>query len=115
MKSLRKAAKGAKQVSTSEVRKQLAAALRTVKQDKVLIGFGRYGDCVALLAPVEAAYLLAGRGAEVRPELRAKIKALAEAFADGLAVDKAPAAKTAVKKAAKKVAKKARPKSRRGR
>lgn len=102
MKAAKKVAKGAKQrtVSTSEVRKQLAAALRTVKQNKVLIGFGRYGACVALLAPVEAAFMLAGRASEVKPETRSKIKALAEAFAADLALTEAPA-----KKAAKKVAK----------
>lgn len=128
MSPVRKAAKGAKQrtVSTSEVRKQLAGALRTVKQEKVLIGFGRYGACVAVLAPVEAAFMLAGRGAEVRPELRAKIKAISEAFADDLELEEAPAVRKAAKatkkapakKAGKKVAKKmakARPKPRSGR
>ncbi|HCK83271.1 MAG TPA: hypothetical protein DHW63_01735 [Hyphomonadaceae bacterium] len=118
MSPVRRAAKGAKQrtVSTSEVRKQLAGALRTVKQEKVLIGFGRYGACVAVLAPVEAAFMLAGRGAEVKPELRAKIKAIAEAFADDLQLEDAPAAvsrkaarttrKAPGKKAPKTVAKK---------
>ncbi len=112
MLPVRKAAKGAKQrtVSTSEVRKQLAAALRTVKQEKVLIGFGRYGACVAVLVPVEAAFILAGRGAEIRPELRSKIKAMAEAFAGDLQLEQAPAARkaprTSRKAPAKKLAKK---------
>lgn len=119
MSPVRRTAKGVKQrtVSTSEVRKQLAGALRTVKQEKVLIGFGRYGACVAVLVPVEGAFMLAGRGAEVRPELRAKIKAMAEAFADDLQLDDAPAAaarkaprtlgaKTARKASAPKAAKK---------
>lgn len=130
MSPVRKAAKGAKQrtVSTSEVRKQLAAALRTVKQDKVLIGFGRYGACVAVLVPVEAAFILAGRGAEVRPELRGKIKAIAEAFAQDLQLDQAPSAaarkaprtlgsrmarKAPAPKASKKSAKRRKPPSRR--
>ncbi len=127
MSPVRKAAKGAKQrmVSTSEMRKQLAAALRTVKQEKVLIGFGRYGACVAVLVPVEAAFILAGRAAEVRPELRSKIKAIAEAFAGDLQLEEAPVARKAprvpkapAKKVAKKVGNKVakrRPKPRTGR
>ena len=89
MKSVRTSSKAPKRraVSTSEGRKNLAAALRTVNKDKVLIAFGRYGKSVAVLAPPEAILTLAGR--TVAPAVKSKIKALAAAMADGLEAERA--------------------------
>jgi hypothetical protein len=66
--------------STSEGRANFAEALETAQLENAIIGFDRYGQLVAALAPIDAVRMLAGRGAEVEPAVRDKITRLARLF-----------------------------------
>lgn len=60
--------------STSEARANFAEALETAQRDGAVIGFDRYGRTVAALAPIEAVYMLAGRGDQLAPSVRERIE-----------------------------------------
>ena len=66
--------------STSQGRANFAKALETTQLKNAIIGFDRYGQLVAALAPIDAIRILAGRGAEVEPAVRDKIERLARLF-----------------------------------
>jgi hypothetical protein len=79
-KAAKRAPKKAPVYSTSEARANFAEALETAQVDSAVIGFDRYGRTVAVLVPVEAAYILAGLEREVSPAKRAEIKRAALLF-----------------------------------
>lgn len=60
--------------STSEARANFAEALEAARSEGAVIGFDRYGHTVAALVPLEAIYILAGRGDHVAPEVRERIE-----------------------------------------
>jgi hypothetical protein len=66
--------------STSQGRANFAGALEMAQLESAIIGFDRYGQLVAALAPIDAIRMLAGRGAEVEPAVRDKITRLARLF-----------------------------------
>lgn len=66
--------------STSEGRANFAEALETAHSENAFVGFDRYGQLVAALAPIDAIRILAGRGGEVAPAVRDKITRLARLF-----------------------------------
>jgi hypothetical protein len=118
MKALRAAGAKKRTISTSEARKHFAAALKTVHKEKMIIGFDRYTMSVAALVPVEAVYVLAGRGREIDPAVLDKIERMAARYLHNAPAPKA--AQAAKKRAAKKApAKKkkavGRPRSKRAR
>lgn len=120
MKALRAAGAKKRTISTSEARKHFAAALKTVHKEKMIIGFDRYTMSVAALVPVEAVYMLAGRGREIDPAILDKIERMATRYLHNAPAPKAaaaPAKKAAAKKAPAKKKKKAaaRPRSKRAR
>lgn len=81
-----KAARAAIVYSTSEARANFAEALETASKDGAVIGFDRYGRTVAALVPLEAIYLLAGRGQHIAPSTRERI----ERYARNLVQDISP-------------------------
>jgi hypothetical protein len=106
-------------VSTSEARANFASALKTVGQQKTIIGFDRYKETVAVLAPIEAVYVLAGRAKEVDKDVMDRVVRMAEMFlhrypAPAASAERAPA-KSAAKKGRKKAARSTRMKSKGGR
>ncbi len=93
-------------VSTSQARANFASALKTVAQSKTIIGFDRYKETVAVLAPIETIYVLAGRTREIDKAVLERLQRMAELFLHRYPASKAaaPAPKPVAKK---KVAKKA--------
>jgi hypothetical protein len=69
-----KAARTASVYSTSEARANFAEALDAARKDGAVIGFDRYGHTVAALVPLEAIYILAGRGDRISPSTRERIE-----------------------------------------
>lgn len=67
-------------ISTSEARKNFAAALQLVHEEKLIIGFDRYTQSVAALVPIEAVYILAGRGDELGAKEVEALERGAQAF-----------------------------------
>lgn len=70
--------------STSEARKNFAETLETVRVENAIIGFDRYGWPMAALVPVEAVFLLAGRGQAVDRRKREAIEEAAAVFVQNL-------------------------------
>jgi len=87
--------------STSEARANFAATLDAAQQENAVIGFDRYGRVIAVVVPVEAAYMLAGLEREISPARRAEIKQAALVF-----IRSVPTRISKKKKAAKKAPKK---------
>lgn len=97
--------------STSQGRANFASALETTAQDKTIVGFARYSQTVAILAPVEAARMLAGQPGDVDPAVRARIIRMAKLFLASAPPQRKPRAKAVrgkKKAAAKKTARPAR-------
>lgn len=67
-------AKPATVYSTSEARANFAEALEAAGKNGAVIGFDRYGRTVAALVPLEAIYMLAGKGAQLSPATRDDIE-----------------------------------------
>jgi len=112
-KAASRASRKARVYSTSEARANFAEALETAQVDNAVIGFDRYGRTIAALVPVEAIFMLAGRGNMIAPGVREEIEAFSKIFVDSVpsrvAAGEAPAGKKVGKKAAKK-----KPKAKRG-
>lgn len=70
--------------STSEARANFAEALETAQVDNAVIGFDRYGRTIAALVPVEAIYMLAGKGQMIAPAVRQEIEAYARQFVESV-------------------------------
>lgn len=103
--------------STSEARANFAEALESAQMDSAVIGFDRYGRTIAALVPIEAVFMLAGKGREVAPEVRKRIEAEALLFTESVpnrvGRRRPPVRKKAAKKSKpKKSAKKKSPKNR---
>jgi len=79
-KEAKRAPRRAPVYSTSEARANFAETLEQAQADNAVIGFDRYGRIVAVLMPVEAAYILAGQERDVSPAKRAEIKQAAQVF-----------------------------------
>lgn len=96
--------------STSQGRANFARALETTAQEKTIVGFARYSQTVAILAPVEAARMLAGQPGDVEPAVRARIVRMAKLFLASAPPQRKPRAHVKAKKkaAAKKAARPAR-------
>jgi hypothetical protein len=101
--------KKAQVYSTSEARANFAEALETAQVDNAVIGFDRYGRTVAALVPVEAVYILAGKGHMVAPGVREEIAKGSLQFIDSVPnrvsmreEEPPPAKKSAPKKKARK-------------
>lgn len=89
--------------STSEARANFAEALETAQVENAVIGFDRYGRTIAALVPVEAVYMLAGKGAAIAPAVRQEIEAYAKQFVETFPSRVGPAQAPATpKRAAKK-------------
>lgn len=110
-KEAKRAVRRAPVYSTSEARANFAETLEQAQADNAVIGFDRYGRVIAVLMPVEAAYLIAGLDREVSPAKRAELKQAALLFVrsvpNRIAKKKKPAAAArkaapAKKKAARK-------------
>lgn len=69
-----KAARASSVYSTSEARANFAEALEAARKEGAVIGFDRYGHTVAALVPLEAIYILAGRGDRISPLTRERIE-----------------------------------------
>ncbi len=100
--------------STSEARANFAEALETAQVENAVIGFDRYGRTIAALVPVEAVYMLAGKGHMIAPGVREEIEAFSNQFVQSVpsriaAADPSPE-QSRGKKAPKKAAKKAKAK-----
>lgn len=81
-KAASRKAKTAPVYSTSEARANFAETLETVQAESAVIGFDRYGRTVAALVPIEAIYILAGRGGAIASDLRSRIQGAASDFVD---------------------------------
>ena len=122
-KAASRVSRKARVYSTSEARANFAEALETAQVDNAVIGFDRYGRTIAALVPVEAIYMLAGKGNLIAPSVRAEIESFSLQFIQSVpsrvsapAPAPAPRAKRAKKAAPKKKAKtKGGAKSRRSR
>ncbi len=95
--------------STSQGRANFARALETTAQEKTIVGFARYSQTIAILAPVEAARMLAGQQDDVDAATRARIVRMAKLFLASAPPQRKPRAK--VSKAKKKAAAKKAPRS----
>ena len=96
--------------STSEARANFAEALETAQVDNAVIGFDRYGRTIAALVPVEAIYMLAGKGNMIAPAVREEIESFSLQFIQSVpsrvsTPEPAPRSKRAKKTAPKKKAK----------
>lgn len=102
-KEAKRPAKQSPVYSTSEARANFAATLDAAQRENAVIGFDRYGRVVAVVVPVEAAYILAGLEREVSPARRAEIKQAALLFVRSvptrISKKKAPAKKAKKKSA----------------
>lgn len=96
--------------STSEARANFKEKLEEAKAETAIIGFGRYGDTVAALVPVEAVYILAGMGAKVSAEKRKQISKEAQLFVEAISE-----AAEAEAKSPPKAVERAAPRKKRGR
>lgn len=115
-KAASRATRKARVYSTSEARANFAEALETAQVDNAVIGFDRYGRTIAALVPVEAIYMLAGKGAMIAPGVREEIEAFSQQFVQSVpsrvaAPEPAPRGR---KKAPKKAAAKKKAKAKRG-
>lgn len=113
-KAASRASRKARVYSTSEARANFAEALETAQVDNAVIGFDRYGRTIAALVPVEAIFMLAGKGNMIAPGVREEIEAFSKQFVSSVpsrvgAAEEAPGGKKTAKKAAKK-----KPKAKRG-
>src|SRR5262245_66371824 len=79
-KSASRVSRKARVYSTSEARANFAEALETAQVDNAVIGFDRYGRTIAALVPIEAIYMLAGKGNMVAPGVREDIEAFSLQF-----------------------------------
>jgi hypothetical protein len=119
-KAASRVSRKARVYSTSEARANFAEALETAQVDNAVIGFDRYGRTIAALVPVEAIYMLAGKGNMIAPSVRAEIESFSLQFIQSVpsrvsAPEPAPRAKRAKKAAPKKKAKAKRGGNRRSR
>jgi len=90
-------AKKVRLYSTSEARANFAEALEAAHSNNALIGFDRYGRTIAVLAPVEAIYLLAGMGNLVAPSARDDLRNAAKHFLEAAALERPPSRRAAIK------------------
>jgi hypothetical protein len=79
-KAASRVSRKARVYSTSEARANFAEALETAQVDNAVIGFDRYGRTIAALVPVEAIYMLAGKGSMIAPAVREEIESFARQF-----------------------------------
>ena len=120
-KAASRVSRKARVYSTSEARANFAEALETAQVDNAVIGFDRYGRTIAALVPVEAIYMLAGKGNMIAPSVRAEIESYSLQFVQSVpsrvsAPEPAPHGKRGKKAPPKKKAKTKRgAKSRRSR
>ena len=96
--------------STSEARANFAEALETAQVENAVIGFDRYGRTIAALVPIEAIYMLAGKGNMIAPAVREEIESFSLQFIQSVpsrvaSPKPAPRGKRAKKAAPKKKAK----------
>lgn len=94
-------------VSTSKARANFASALQTVAKKKTIIGFDRYKETVAVLAPIEVVFVLAGRAREVDREVLETLERMSRLFLHRYPAPKAAASPPRLVRAAAKKAKKA--------
>ena len=109
-KAASRVSRKARVYSTSEARANFAEALETAQVDNAVIGFDRYGRTIAALVPVEAIYMLAGKGNMIAPSVRQEIESFSLQFIQSVpsrvsAPEPAPRGKRAKKAAPKKKAK----------
>ena len=83
-KAASRVSRKARVYSTSEARANFAEALETAQVDNAVIGFDRYGRTIAALVPVEAIYMLAGKGQMIAPAVRQEIEAYALQFVESV-------------------------------
>ena len=119
-KAASRVSRKARVYSTSEARANFAEALETAQVDNAVIGFDRYGRTIAALVPVEAIYMLAGKGNMIAPSVRSEIESFSLQFIQSVpsrvsSPEPAPRAKRAKKAAPKKKAKAKRGGNRRSR
>jgi hypothetical protein len=79
-KAASRVSRKARVYSTSEARANFAEALETAQVDNAVIGFDRYGRTIAALVPVEAVYMLAGKGNMIAPSVREEIESFSLQF-----------------------------------
>ena len=79
-KAASRSVRKARVYSTSEARANFAEALETAQVDNAVIGFDRYGRTIAALVPVEAIYMLAGKGNMIASSVRQDIESYALQF-----------------------------------
>jgi hypothetical protein len=114
-KAASRSTRKARVYSTSEARANFAEALETAQVDNAVIGFDRYGRTIAALVPVEAIYMLAGKGSMIAPGVREEIEAFSQQFVKSVPSRvAAPEETIGRKKAAKKSAPKKKAKAKRG-
>ena len=106
-KAASRVSRKARVYSTSEARANFAEALETAQVDNAVIGFDRYGRTIAALVPVEAIYMLAGKGNMIAPSVREEIESFSLQFIQSVpsrvsAPEAAPRGKRAKKAAPKK-------------
>lgn len=111
-KAAARATRKARVYSTSEARANFAEALETAQVDNAVIGFDRYGRTIAALVPVEAIYMLAGKGELIAPGVREEIESFSRQFVQDVP-SRVAAAPPPPRAPAKKKAKKAKKKSKR--
>jgi hypothetical protein len=70
--------------STTLGRMHFADFVQLASAEKRLFGFDRYGHTLAVLAPIEAVKILAGREDEMSPHIRAQIKRAALDLLDAM-------------------------------
>ena len=70
--------------STSEARANFAEALEAAQVDNAVIGFDRYGRTIAALVPIEAIYMLAGKGHIIPRSVREEIQAFSRQFVESV-------------------------------
>jgi hypothetical protein len=120
-KAASRGSRKARVYSTSEARANFAEALEAAQVDNAVIGFDRYGRTIAALVPVEAIYMLAGKGNMIAPSVREEIESFSLQFIQSVpsrvaAPEPEPRGKRAKKATPKKKAKgKRAAKSRRSR
>lgn len=116
-KAAARVSRKARVYSTSEARANFAEALETAQVDNAVIGFDRYGRTIAALVPVEAIYILAGKGHMISRGVREEIAAFSAQFVETVpsrvGAPETPQS-TASAKRAKKAAPKKKAKAKRG-
>jgi hypothetical protein len=114
-KAASRVSRKARVYSTSEARANFAEALETAQVDNAVIGFDRYGRTIAALVPVEAIYMLAGKGHMIAPAVREEIESFARQFVQSVPSRVATPEPTPSAKRGKKAApKKKKAKAKRG-